>query len=283
MGTTELPPFSLLLPVYAGDTAKHLDRAFRSSVHQQTVPPSEVVLVQDGPVGAELVAKIAELIADSPVPVRLVPIPQNVGLARALTLGLAECANDVVARMDADDISLPERFAVQVPLIAQGHDLVGSGMYEFTEDEAGTETLGSTRNPPTASADIARIARFHDPFNHPTVVYTKSAVTRAGGYGPPALMEDYFLFARMIADGAHTCNSAQWLVMYRVSSGAYKRRGGLALLSSELELQREMRRIGFTSRTQWLRNVAVRGGYRLIPQSVRRAIYGRFMLRGHRP
>ena len=283
MGTTELPPFSLLLPVYAGDTAKHLDRAFRSSVHQQTVPPSEVVLVQDGPVGAELVAKIAELIADSPVPVRLVPIPQNVGLARALTLGLAECANDVVARMDADDISLPERFAVQVPLIAQGHDLVGSGMYEFTEDEAGTETLGSTRNPPTASADIARIARFHDPFNHPTVVYTKSAVTRAGGYGPPALMEDYFLFARMIADGARTCNSAQWLVMYRVSSGAYKRRGGLALLSSELELQREMRRIGFTSRTQWLRNVAVRGGYRLIPQSVRRAIYGRFMLRGHRP
>ena len=283
MGTTELPPFSLLLPVYAGDTAKHLDRAFRSSVHQQTVPPSEVVLVQDGPVGAELVAMIAELIADSPVPVRLVPIPQNVGLARALTLGLAECANDVVARMDADDISLPERFAVQVPLIAQGHDLVGSGMYEFTEDEAGTETLGSTRNPPTASADIARIARFHDPFNHPTVVYTKSAVTRAGGYGPPALMEDYFLFARMIADGARTCNSAQWLVMYRVSSGAYKRRGGLALLSSELELQREMRRIGFTSRTQWLRNVAVRGGYRLIPQSVRRAIYGRFMLRGHRP
>lgn len=283
MGTTELPPFSLLLPVYAGDTAKHLDRAFRSSVHQQTVPPSEVVLVQDGPVGAELVAKIAELIADSPVPVRLVPIPQNVGLARALTLGLAECANDVVARMDADDISLPERFAIQVPLIAQGHDLVGSGMYEFTEDEAGTETLGSTRNPPTASADIARIARFHDPFNHPTVVYTKSAVTRAGGYGPPALMEDYFLFARMIADGARTCNSAQWLVMYRVSSGAYKRRGGLALLSSELELQREMRRIGFTSRTQWLRNVAVRGGYRLIPQSVRRAIYGRFMLRGHRP
>lgn len=283
MGTTELPPFSLLLPVYAGDTARHLDRAFRSSVHQQTLPPSEVVLVQDGPVGAELVAKIAELIADSPVPVHLVPIPQNVGLARALTLGLAECANDVVARMDADDISLPERFAVQVPLIAQGHDLVGSGMYEFTEDGAGTETLGSTRNPPTASADIARIARFHDPFNHPTVVYTKSAVARAGGYGPPALMEDYFLFARMIADGARTCNSAEWLVMYRVSSGAYKRRGGLALLSSELELQREMRRIGFTSRTQWLRNVAVRGGYRLVPQSVRRAIYGRFMLRGHRP
>jgi len=282
MGTTDLPPFSLLLPVYAGDSAAHLDRAFRSSVHHQKLTPSEVVLVQDGPVGAELVAKIAELIGDSPVPVRLVPIPQNVGLAKALTIGLAECANDVVARMDADDISLPERFAVQIPLIAEGHELVGSGMYEFTEDEAGIETLGATRNPPTEAEDIARTARFHDPFNHPTVVYTKTAVERAGGYGPPALMEDYFLFARMIADGARTCNSSQWLVMYRVSSGAYKRRGGLTLLGSELNLQRELRRIRFTSRTQLLRNVVIRGGYRLIPQSVRRAIYGRFMLRGHR-
>lgn len=276
---TDLPEFSLLLPVYAGDRADHLERAFVSSVHGQSLRPSEVVMVQDGPVGPELEERIAVLVAGSPVPVRHVRIERNVGLAVALTEGLAACRHDVVARMDADDISLPQRFAVQIPLIAQGHDLVGSGMYEFTEDETGRETLGATRNPPTSSADISRYARFHDPFNHPTVVYTKAAVERAGGYAPPGLMEDYWLFARMIADGARTCNSAQWLVKYRVSSGAYKRRGGLALLTSELQLQREFRRSGFTSRSQWLRNVAVRGGYRLIPQSVRRTIYRRFILR----
>ena len=176
---TDLPEFSLLLPVYAGDRADHLERAFVSSVHGQSLRPSEVVMVQDGPVGPELEERIAVLVAGSPVPVRHVRIERNVGLAVALTEGLAACRHDVVARMDADDISLPQRFAVQIPLIAQGHDLVGSGMYEFTEDETGRETLGATRNPPTSSADISRYARFHDPFNHPTVVYTKAAVERA--------------------------------------------------------------------------------------------------------
>ena len=257
---TDLPAFSLLLPVYHGDNADHLRHSFHSTVNDQELRPAEVVLVEDGPVGPDLAREIAVLIESSPVPVIHVRISENAGLAKALTTGLAACSHDVVARMDADDISLPERFAIQIPLIAAGHELVGSGMYEFTEDPAGTEILGAERNPPTTPADIAKYARFHDPFNHPTVVYTRSAVTRAGGYAPLGLMEDYWLFARMIADGAVAGNTAERLVKSRVSSGAYKRRGGLRLLASELQLQRAFRRSGFTTSAEFVSTVLSIGG-----------------------
>ena len=277
---TSLPSFSLLMPVYNGDSAPFLLRAFRSSVIDQSLRPSEVVLVQDGPVSAPLVSAIAELDRTTPVPLKIVILPENRGLSEALTAGLAECSFEVVARMDADDVSEPHRFSVQLELIAQGYELVGSGLNEFTETEDG-ERLGVRRVPPTAPDDIRQYARFHDPFNHPTVVYTKAAVARAGGYQPLGMMEDYWLFARMLASDVRAVNSPDALVRYRVSSGAYKRRGGLKLLRSEWMLQRAFVKTGFTTRAQFLRNVVVRGGYRLVPEPVRRRAY-RTMIAGER-
>jgi hypothetical protein len=269
-------PFSLLLPVYRGDRPEFLRRAFRSSVDDQTLRPDEVVVVRDGPVSAELARTMAELAAASPVPVVTVELERNMGLAYALERGLDACSHDVVARMDADDISLPERFARQLELISGGLDLVGTGMYEFA-DEVGT--IGGRRTPPVGADAISRYARFHDPFNHPTVVYRRAAVRRAGGYLPLGLMEDYYLFARMIQSGARVENLPDPLVMYRVSAGAYARRGGVAQLRAELRLQREFRRRRFTSLSQALRNVLVRGSYRLIPEAVRRGLYRRLITR----
>ena len=119
--------------------------------------------------------------------------------------------------------------------------------------------------------------RFRDPFNHPTVVYRRSAVLAAGGYADMALMEDYLLFTRMVAAGAVPANLAEPLVHYRVGDGAYARRGGLPLLRSELALQRRFRRLGITTRWEYLRNVAVRGGYRLVPEGVRKVAYRRLL------
>lgn len=271
--------FLLLLPVYAGDRAEFFTRAFTSAVTEQAVRPNQVVIVQDGPVGAELRDAIAAVVESSPVPVEHVALTENVGLAIALTRGLQHCAHDVVARMDADDVALPQRFARQMPLIAEGYDLVGTGMYEF--DGVGRITF--TRTPPTGSDEIAAAARFKDPFNHPTVVYRKSIVEAAGGYRDLPLMEDYWLFARIIAAGARVENVPDPLVMYRVDAGAYSRRGGSRLFRSELRLQREFRRDGFVTRGQYLRNVLVRGGYRFVPVGVRRLAYRGFSNSGRRP
>ena len=269
-------PFSLLLPVYRGDRADHFAKAFRSTVDDQTRPPAQVVIVQDGPVDPALIEAIRAVVAASAVPVVHHELPANVGLAEALTHGLALCTHDVVARMDADDISLPARFERQLPLIEQGLDLVGTGMYEFLDDVG---TIVGSRTPRTDPGDIVAYSRFHDPFSHPTVVYRKTAVDAAGGYQPLGLMEDYWLFARMIAAGAAVGNVADPLVMYRVGEGAYARRGGIEQWRSEKALQYALRGIGFTTRAQFARNLLVRGVYRFVPERVRRVAYRRLIAR----
>jgi len=263
-------PFSLLLPVYARDRPEFLRRAFQSTVAEQERRPAEVVVVVDGPVPAGLDGCVQELAATSPVPTRVLRLPRNVGLGDALEAGLSACAHEVVARMDADDISLPDRFALQLPVIEAGADLVGTGLLEIGDSEA--QVVGR-RVPPTSPDVIARTARLHDPFNHPTVVYRRSAVAAAGGYQRLPLMEDYWLFARMIATGSRVANRPEPLVLYRVGSGAYQRRGGWRLLQAELRLQLRFLRSGFTSPAQCARNVAVRGLYRLVPAGVRRPAY----------
>lgn len=267
-------PFSLLMSVWAGDDPSHLRDAFRSVVHDQTLQPDDVVLVQDGPVPAELADAITGLIHASPVPTTLLALESNVGLGQALDQGLAACAHDIVARMDADDIAVPHRFHTQIPLVAGGVDLLGSALLEFG---SGPADIVGERVPPTDPDEIVRYSRFHQPFNHPTVVYRRSAVRAVGGYRHLALMEDYLLFAKMIGRGATVGNVREPLVLYRVGAGAYKRRGGVALLRSEIVLQRTLHTMGFTSRAQFVRNIVVRGGYRLVPEPVRRAAYRRLV------
>src|ERR1700728_2398034 len=262
-------PFSLLVSVYDGDRPDYIRRALRSAVDEQTVRPDQVVIVRDGPVRDEIAGCLDEFVRTSPVPVTYIPLACNSGLGPALDQGLAASWFDVVARMGADDVAMPHRFEVELPLI-QDADIVGAGLLEFVGD---TDGIVGQRVPPTDPGQIQRYARMHDPFNHPTVVYRRHAVLDAGGYGDLPLMEDYALFARMLAGGARAVNVAEPLVWYRVGATAFKRRGGQALLRSELRLQTEFRRQGFTTTAQFVRNVLIRGGYRLVPWWLRRAVY----------
>ncbi len=268
--------FSLLMSVYGGDEPAFLEAAFRSVVHDQTRRPDDVVLVQDGPVPEALATTLTGLISESPSPTTLLALEANVGLGLALDQGMAACAHDIVARMDADDIALPHRFEVQVPIVESGVDLVGSALLEFAES---ADDIVGKRVPPIDPAEIVRYSRFHQPFNHPTVVYRRSAVEAAGGYRHLALMEDYLLFAKMIRQGARVANVAEPLVLYRVGAGAYARRGGLGMVKSEWRLQRQLREVGFTTRAQFVRNVVVRGTYRLVPEAARKAAYRRIVAR----
>lgn len=263
-----LLPFSVLLPVYAGDRADFLDRAFRSVTEEQSLPPDEVVIVQDGPVGAELRDVLDRLTSTGTQPVRRVVLETNVGLARALEAGLDACTHEIVARMDADDVALPQRFERQVPLM-HSLDIVGSAIQEFASESA----PGVVRTPPLSGHEIDRSARFCSPFNHPSVVFRRSVVRAAGGYQDLPLLEDYWLWVRMIEAGVRAGNLPEVLLLYRVGAGAYGRRGGALVLRSEIELQRRMHRIGFTSTGQLVRNVLVRGGYRLVPEPLRRRAY----------
>ncbi|MDR0283845.1 MAG: glycosyltransferase [Propionibacteriaceae bacterium] len=261
--------FTLLMAVYAGDDEAFVRAAYRSATRDQTLPPTHVVVVQDGPVG-DGIARWLDEIARSPA-VTVVRLAANQGLAAALNAGLAAVTTEIVARADADDICLPERFARQIPLVEAGYDLVGSAIDEFTDDPAHP---GAIRPVMTTPAEIAAQARLESPFHHPTVVFRKSAVLRAGGYPQLKQMEDYLLWARMLVGGARVTNVADVLVHYRVGAGAFHRRGGPTLARSEASLQKEFRALGFTTRRQFLRNRLLRGPlYRHLPGSVRRLAY----------
>ncbi|MDO4605983.1 MAG: glycosyltransferase [Bowdeniella nasicola] len=265
-----MPKFSVLMSAYAGDDPVHLERALVSVSRDQQLAPDQIVLVQDGPVPADLAAVIdraAEICA--PVPVTPVPLPDNRGLALALRAGMRACEHDVIARADADDICLPERFARQIPLM-EDLDLLGSAIAEFHDDAAAP---GLVRALPETAAEIRAILPLRDPFNHPSVVLRASAAAQAGGYDNLTCMEDYWLFARMVQAGARVANLPDVLVLYRVGDGAYHRRGGWRMLRGEWQLQRAMRQAGMTTPVQYVRNLAVRGGYRLIPAWVRRPLY----------
>ena len=268
--------FAVLLPVYAGDQPEFFFRAVSSATREQELSPKQLVVVCDGPVDESIsdflhrASRGQENDLLGPINVRVVRLKHNMGLANALNIGLAHCSHEIVARVDADDISLPQRFAIQIPLIEGGLGLLGSAIQEFSDDEA---EAGLVRSMPTSEEEIRRVISYRSPFAHPSVVYRKSAVEAVGGYEHLQLMEDYLLFARMVAAGVPCGNTPEVLVRYRVGSGAYKRRGGRHMLRSEMRLQKIFRNEGIVSNAQFARNLAIRGGYRLIPTDLRQLLY----------
>lgn len=268
-------PFSLVIPVYHGDTAQRFRRAVLSSTVEQSRPPAEVVLVRDGPVGQSLQQELEQITqqlekADAAIRVVRVDLPANVGLTAALRIGLRACSYDVVGRADADDISYPQRFARQLPLIEAGADVVGAGMNEIGDDD---HIVVARREAPVGARAIQRVSTLRNPVSHPTVVMRRSAVDRVGGYEHVPLAEDYWLWVRMLKAGAQVRNIAEPLVGYRVSGGAYQRRGGVAVFRAEMQLQSRLLGSGHLSFPQWARNVVVRGGYRFVPRSLRERAY----------
>ena len=263
-------PFSVLMPVYRADTPERIRRAVESNTVEQTRPPAEVLIVRDGPVPAPVQAELDRLAFASPVPVRLLELPENRGLAHALRLALPECTHDVVARADADDVAYPRRFEMQLPVIEDGADVVGASMHEIGDDETRPVAL---RSAPVGAERIAAVSRRRNPLSHPTVVLRRSAVDAVGGYEDVPMAEDYWLWARLLHAGADVRNVAEPLVGYRISAGSYERRGGWRVLRAELALQARLRALGHVGFLQWVTNVMVRGGYRFVPLRVRETAY----------
>jgi len=266
-------PFTMLMPIYHGDNIAFVRDAYRSATTDQTLPPTYVVIVVDGPVSNDL-SQWVEEVSEEPG-VTVIRLPQQNGLANALNVGLKQVTTPLVARADADDISLPQRFAIQIPMLESGLDVVGSAIAEFDDDP---DRVQAIRTVYTTQEAIAEHARLACPFYHPSVAFRREAVLRNGGYPSLPHMEDYLLWARMIMHGAKLGNSPEVLVHYRVGSGAYARRGGAEMARSEARLQRQFLAMHFVTRWQYMRNRIVRGGlYRLMPVVPRQFVYRLWM------
>ena len=168
--------FSVLIAVYAKETSDHLAQSLESIFHQE-LPPDEVVLVEDGPLTTELDA-VVSCFKEAHKELHIVKLSQNQGLGLALREGHAHCQYDIVARMDSDDISKPQRFNSEMAWL-EAHpetDIVGCWTDEFA-DESG-EVI-STRRLPEDHEALLRFSRYRNPMNHPTVMFRTTAVEQA--------------------------------------------------------------------------------------------------------
>ena len=267
--------YSVLMSVYVKEKAEYLKQAMES-IWNQTVPTDDFVLVCDGPLNAELDAVIENMQAAHPETLHVVRLEKNGGLGNALNIGIKECKNELVARMDSDDISRPDRCEKQLAVF-QTHPEVSvvSGIVE--EFTGSTEIIEARRVPPETQDEILQFAKKRNPFNHPCVMYKRSAVETAGGYLDFYLLEDYYLWIRMLQNGAIGYNLQKPLLWMRAGSEMYKRRAGWKYAKSQESLFRYMLESGLIDVGQYYKSIVIRGVSALVPNRIRLQLFKVFL------
>ena len=267
------PEYSVLMSVYAKERPEWL-RAAAESMLSQTVPPSEFVIVEDGPLTEALYEEVARLEASNPGLFRIVSYPENRGLGYALREGMAACTKPVVARMDSDDLARSERMEIQLSLMEeQGLDMVGSQVVEFVGSP--DEPIAATDLPESHDSIVAYSKR-RNPFRHPPMTFKRDRVMEAGGYSTEFLyFEDWDLFNRMLAIGCTAANVHEPLVAMRVSPDFYARRGGVAYLRYAWRFERAQLKSGWFSLRDFAGSIIPRAAVCLMPNTLRGLFYKR--------
>lgn len=263
--------FSVLMSVYKNDKADFLKKALDSVIYQ-TLKPSEIVLVQDGPLTKDLFNIIDNYVKKCPNLIKIINLENNLGLGKALKIGLEKCSNNIVARMDADDISKKDRFEKQIKYLEENKDIdvVGSWISEFDGEES---NIYAYRKLPTNFDQIKEFAKKRNPLNHVTVMFRKNKVINVGSYKGIIGFEDYYLWVRMLLNGSKFYNIPEYLVNVRAGKEMIKRRGGLNYIKNELKLQKKFLKIGFINKKEFVFNILTRSIIRLLPANIRNFVY----------
>lgn len=267
--------YSVLMSVYFKEKPENL-RQSAESIFSQTVPTNDFVLMCDGPLTEELDGVISELRERYGDVLHVVRLEENCGLGIALNRGLQECRNELIARMDSDDIALANRCELQLNKFAEDPDLaiVGGAIDEF---EGTPFNVISHKSMPEEYKDVLRYARIRNPFNHPTVMFRRSVILEAGGYPNNILHEDYALWGNLLINGVKGCNLPQTLCFMRVDGGLYERRGGLQYLRLAIRLRWHLYRSGLYTFWSFLWVVSGLTVVCVVPNPVRKLIYKWFL------
>jgi len=258
------------MSVYVKENPAFLEEAVESILHQ-TLKPSAVVIVEDGPLTPELYQVLEKLEAQSSIPIKRCPLEQNRGLGLALQYGVLQCQYDVIARMDTDDIAVEDRFEQQFDLMEKENlDLLGGHIAEFIDQP---DEIVSYRRVPIKHEDIIAYQRMRSAFNHMTVMFKREMVLKAGNYEDGLYMEDDLLWLNMISAGARTGNVDQILCKVRVGAGMFERRGGLRYLKLYRQARQRMHARGQISYGEYLKSVLIQVVVALCPGFVRQFIF----------
>ena len=268
--------FSILLSLYHKEKPEYLEKCFESIWDQQTLKPTEIVLVLDGPIGEGLTKSVERWQQKLGNILKIVTLAENVGLGKALNEGLKHCTNEWVFRMDTDDICTPDRFSKQVAFIKENPDVVlfGGQILEFNQDVSDAHVLKAV---PENHNEIKKFARNRCPFNHMTVAYKKSVIIEVGGYQHHLFMEDYNLWLRVIGAGYQVANLLDIILYARVGNGMHARRKGFEYIKSEKQLLKLKKDLELQNRLHANMLFLVRSAFRLLPSSLLGKFYNTFL------
>lgn len=266
--------FSVLLSLYEKEKVLYFDRAMKSIWEEQTLKPNQIVLVKDGILPSELENKVSDWQEKLGEVLTIVSLPVNKGLAKALNEGLTYCANELVARMDTDDVALPERFYEQVRFMEQHIDISVCSSYIEEWDE-NLENRLQIKTLPLEHNELLLFAKKRCPLAHPAVMYRKSVILSVNGYPEFRKAQDYALWALLLTNNYKIANIPMVLLKMRTGQELFARRSWL-YFRRELEVFAFQKHIGFLSRFELVRNVGIRFFIRLAPTAIQKIIYSKF-------
>lgn len=266
--------YSVLMTVYKKDDPNYFDLSLKSMI-DQTYPADEIVLVKDGPITDELQCVIDNFLKAG-VPIHQVQLKENCGLGLALNEGLKVCKNELIARMDSDDISLPERCEKQLALFEADPalDIVGCPVKEFV----GTpDNVVGKRDVPLDNEAIHRYNRRRDPFNHPTVMYRKSKVMKYGPYGNYRKNQDTDLWINLLSNGCKAANCPEYLLMFRFDEGTYKKRKSWVNTKLLIEIRKNAWKSGYCSFVDYMFVACAQLGIYILPEIFQKFVYTKLL------
>lgn len=268
--------FSVCTSVYKNDKLEFVRVALDSMLVHQSVKPDEIVLVQDGPVPEELSSLLSEYEGKFPEVMHVIRLEKNGGLGNALRLGVENAKYDIIARMDSDDICLPDRFEKQLAFL-EAHkecDIVGGQMTEFIDYP---DNIVGRREVPLTNEEIYEFMKSRCALNHVTVMFRKVSVMKAGNYQDWFWNEDYYLWVRMMMVGCKFANLPDVAVNVRSGADQYARRGGKKYFDSEIGIKKLMLEKGMINRKEYVVNYIQRFIIQLmLPNSVRGWVFRTF-------
>lgn len=267
--------YSVLMSVYYKENPEWLDIAIKSML-AQTFLTNDFVIIKDGPLTSELDSVISKYQRKYPDIFNIVALEKNVGLGPALKIGVENCKNEWIARMDSDDYSIPTRCEKEIKKIIEDNtlDIIGSNIAEFIDD---IKNVQAYRILPEKNDEIYKYARRRNPFGHPSVMLRKSKIIEAGNYREYYLCEDYDMWIRMIEKKARCYNIQDVLVYMRVSKDFYKRRGGIKYLKSILRFKKEQYLKGFYSLKDFIISSSAHIIMCLLPNKLRDFLYRKIL------
>ncbi|MDA8905261.1 glycosyltransferase [Candidatus Thioglobus sp.] len=264
--------FSVVMSVYNGDIPQFLKEAYISVIEQSLVP-SEIVIIVDGPVGASLKEEIKRIATNKIV--NCIWLEVNMGRGAARDIGILNAKNTIIALMDADDVSDHRRFEEQFSVMKNSdYDVIGGYISEF---KSYPEESFLIRKVPLFHSEIVKRGKFIQPMNHVTIMFNKYIYTKVGGYKNLKFIEDYDLIYRLISIGAKFTNIPKILVNVRVSNDQYHRRKGINYFLEEVKLQNEMYRSKYISLFILIRNLLIRLIIRFLPTFIFKFITKNFL------